>query len=499
MTLYIIAALLLLSANMFFVLTEFSLVRVQRPRLELMVAAGRKRAALVLDMLKNLDRYLSAIQLGVTICTLGLGWLGEPLVSKFIESHIGLPEILLPYKIVISAVVAFAIITYVQIVFAELVPRSIAIHKAEQIALMVAYPFYLFSRLFRLPIWIMTRSFITISKLLGFPPTGDHEQVFSEDEVRILLNVSQEKGLIPLDRLLIIENLFDFGSMKVKEAMVPREKIHYLSTGKTWEENRNLILHHRLSRYPVGDPDLDHVIGLLHVKDLAFENPAPKDWKKLIRPAHIAVGADLLQTLLKPMTAQAKHMMLVRDNHGKIIGLITLEDVLEELVGEIHDEFDLPQAWSLHSMLTPAHVLLDQKSETLSDAVRQLVRALGEITPELDTAAALRAIDEREIKMATLVTKGVALPHARLPSLDKALIAIGRCLKPIPFPSLDKQPIRLILLILTPASLPMLQLRILARIAMLASHETFRRRLLRAKTPAQFLDIIKTSESLLAG
>jgi mannitol/fructose-specific phosphotransferase system IIA component (Ntr-type) len=199
------------------------------------------------------------------------------------------------------------------------------------------------------------------------------------------------------------------------------------------------------------------------------------------------------------MTTQGKHLMLVKDGQGKISGLITLEDLLEELVGEIHDEFDIPQAWSLHSLITPSHVILDLKAETLQQAITQLTHRLKQLHPELDAAYVLKALGEREAYIPTPAAKGVAFPHARLYSIDRPIVAVGRCQKPIAMVTRDKIPVRLIFLILTSTAAPMQQLRILSRVATLASHETLRKQLLRAKTPAHFLEIVRTSESILVG
>jgi CBS domain containing-hemolysin-like protein/mannitol/fructose-specific phosphotransferase system IIA component len=496
MTIPLIAALVFLFLNVFFVLAEFSLVRTLPARMEIMLSKGVNRAGLVLKILKHLERYLSAIQVGVTACTLGLGWLGEPAVARFVARLAGDEGPLALHAHAVGTVVSFLVITYFQVVFAELVPRNIAIQKAESLALLLAYPLEIYKRVVQVPSWFLAKSSSMILRVLGLAPAGEVEQVYSEAEVRVMLSSSQEKGLLPLDRLLLIENLFDLTTLKVRDAMVPRDKIVYLSTAKTWDENVAILRGHHFSRYPLADPDLDHITGLIHVKDLgAFSGePLLADIKRRIATVQ---DSEPLQPLLKTMATQGKHMMIAMRGL-RVAGLITLEDVLEEVVGEIHDEFDVPTAWTLHGMLAPELIDLDLKASTPRETVESLSLRV-KATHGVDPLPLVRAVLDRESQLPTAIGQGVAVPHARLPTIGKPIIAVGRANRPLAFNAPDKVPVRLVFLILTPASAPLEQLRILSRVATLVNNQTLRRGLMRAKNATQFLDIVRTSEALVAG
>jgi CBS domain containing-hemolysin-like protein len=483
---YLLLTLLFLTLNIFFVLAEFALIKAIPSRLEVMKAKGRKRAGLVLSLLDHMDETLSAIQVGVTISTLGLGWAGEPYVSKFLDQILLWPGPLALHSETINTVIAFILIAYTQIVFAELVPRSIALQKAERIALWVAAPLKLFYGILRFPIRFMANSSMLVTRLFGFRPVSEHEDVFSEDEVRVLLGTSQEKGLLPLDRLLLIENLFDLDDLKVKDAMVPREKIVFFSTSKSWDENVALIQKH-------------HVVGYIHLKDIVMLGASLIDHHKIVRPIGSIDENTALQPLLQSMATQGKHMMMVTRD-GRTVGLITWEDIAEELVGEILDEFDAPQAWALNKWLEIPLIRLDLKATTPLQAVVSLLSTLKEKIPTLDTGSIERMVMNRENQLSTAIGRGVAVPHARVPGLERPLIAIGRSKESITgFVGPDQQPVKLVFLILTPANTPLEQLRVLARIVALARNATLHKQWMRAGSPKAFLDATRTSESLLVG
>lgn len=499
----LLIALALIALNAWFVAAEFALVRVRASRVELLARKGNPTGLMLQEMLRSLDLYLSAAQFGITMTSLGLGWIGEPAVAGILEralaGTLGVWSASIAHGVAFA--VAFGVITFLHILFGELVPRSIAIQKSEAIAPWVALPLKAFTAVFRLPINALAGACVGILGLIRIKPAAEADTHLSEDELRLLLGSSEEAGF-SLERVMLLENLFDLGSAKVSEAMVPQHRVAYLSLAKTWEENLATIRARRFSRYPLCRTDLDTVIGQVHLKDILFAlfaNPAaPPDLKALKREAVEVSPAESLQKLLKTFPDRGIQLAVVRDATGGVAGVVTLEDILEELVGEIHDEFDLPQAWSLMDVLVPSAVRIGVEVQDRKDLIRQLVARLKEAHPALDAEEAVRVAWEREEKFSSAVGHGVAVPHGRMAKLDRPLIALARSPHGFPFPAPDKVPVRLAFLILTPAASPVAQLRILARIASLVSNENLRRRLLRAKTEEHLLDILRTADTVLA-
>jgi mannitol/fructose-specific phosphotransferase system IIA component (Ntr-type) len=256
----------------------------------------------------------------------------------------------------------------------------------------------------------------------------------------------------------------------------------------------------RFSRYPLCRDGLDSAFGLFHVKDLAL-SVGPREARGLEaykRELASLSASDPLQKALGTFASKGTHLALVKGPGGEPAGIVTLEDVLEELIGEVHDEFDRPQAWSLMDVLVPNAVEVGLEDAGLESLFKRLVKRLAAAQPSLNAAEAVRLLAEREVKFSSAVGHAVAIPHARLPDLDRALVAVGRAAKAFPFAPPDKVPVRLAFLILTPAGTPILQLRILARVASLVSNENLRRRLLRAKSAEHLAAVLKTADALVA-
>jgi len=497
----LVVSFVLIAINACFVLLEFSLVRVRASRIEMLARRGNSRAIRVQEVLGHLDVHLAAIQLGITIIGLALGWLGEPALAKWLGEWLASVPLALPPKIIhgMSFGVALFALAFVQIVFGELVPRFIGIQKAEIIALWGVPPLRLFLLIFRIPIAFMSFCAVSIVKMFGMKPAADTESIVSEEEMRILLGETQEKGTFPLERLLLLENLFDLGSAKVSEAMIPVDKVAFLSLKKTWEENLAMIRARRFSRYPLCEDGMESAIGMVHVKDLLLRaEGGPPDLRKLRRDISVVAEADSLEKLLKSFPDKGIHMALVGGSAKTPVGLLTLEDILEEIVGEVHDEFDLPQAWSLMDVVVASAVTVAPGGVDRQEAIAQLLAKLKEAFPDLNDAEVFKAVWDRELKFSSAVGRGVAVPHARLANLSRPMVVVGRFAKPIAFPSLDNVPVRLVFLVLTPAGAPIVQLKVLARIASLAINENLRRKLLRAKTSEAMLEILRTADTLLA-
>ncbi len=490
-------AALLILVNAAFVLMEYSLVRVRSSRIEVLARKGNPRALAVQEIQGRFDDYLAAIQLGLTLCALAIGWLGEPAAAGLIAGLIAGLGFSIPAHalFVASFATGLCALAFVQSLFGELLPRAVGIQKAEAFALLGARPLQLFALFFRTPVMFMSRCSQGILRLVGLKPASESESVVSEEEMRILIGETQERGSIPLERLLLLENLFDLGAAKVSEAMVPRDKIVFLSLDQPAEKSLELIRARRFSRYPLCETDLDSAVGLVHVKDLLLKGD---DLQRARRDIAEVLETDPLEKLLKTFPDKGIHMALVRNGLGKIVGLLTLEDIIEELIGEVHDEFDLPQAWSLSELVATQGVAVGLSAAGRREAIGEVLNRLCAADPKLKPADVLNVVWDRELKFSSAVGHGVAVPHGRLQGLERPLVGVGRFAKPVPFPAPDATPVRLVFVILTPASAPVVQLKVLGRIASLITNETLRRKLLRAKTAESLLEILKTADTLLA-
>jgi CBS domain containing-hemolysin-like protein len=334
--------LLLIFLNGFFVASEFALVKVRSSQLDLLEEEGNRRASLANHVISNLDAYLSATQLGITLASLALGWIGQPYVASLLAPalyHVGISS-----KAVvdgISITMGFALITYFHIVLGELTPKTVSIRKALETSLWVSAPLHLFYLIFRPAIWFLQVSAAGILRLLRLDPVAENELGHSEEELRVILTESDSKAEVPrLSKELLI-NALDFRRRVVRDIMTPRGDVIYLDAEDSFEANLQVALESNHTRFPLVQSHLDNTIGLIHIKDLMKEMKKPK-------PDLLAVKRDLLpvpefmplEKLLNTFLAKRMHLALVVDEFGGAVGIVTLDNVLEELVGEIKDEFD---------------------------------------------------------------------------------------------------------------------------------------------------------------
>jgi CBS domain containing-hemolysin-like protein len=338
---YIVIIFLLVFANGFFVASEFALVGVRRSRIQTLAASGNSRARRLLNLLDNLNAYISATQLGITMASLALGWIGEPVFAHLLEAPLKgrVSEVALH---TISFTVAFTIITFLHIVLGELAPKTLALERAEKVALAVSWPMHAFYRVFQWPIRLLDWAGTRTVRLFGLHPTQDHASVYTEDELRHLVDVSRKSGHLDAEEQKLINRVFEFSDAEVREAMVPRTQVKALPARSTLEDVRAAFLETGYSRLPVYREQLDDMIGLVFRKDLDMGRiPADGfDLNKLVRPpGFIPASASLGQALRKMQTARV-HFVFVLDEHGGMEGILTLEDLLEEIVGEIDDEYD---------------------------------------------------------------------------------------------------------------------------------------------------------------
>jgi CBS domain containing-hemolysin-like protein len=325
------------------VAAEFAIVKVRYSQIELRAKTGNRMAGMAQNMLNNLDSYLSATQLGITLASLGLGWIGEPVVSKILISLFHVLGMNVPDELAhqIALPVAFALITVMHIVFGELAPKSIAIRKPEETTLFVSLPMRAFFVMFRPFIWVLNGFANWILKLVGIQPADEHE-AHSSDELRLLMRQSQASGAIKEDNFQIIQNAFDFSELTAQQVMVPRKNIFALEIETSREEILRAVLENGYSRIPVYEDDIDNLMGIVFAKDIFKANTKGNDWnlKDIMRPVHYVYNSAKLNRVLKDFQSKKIHVGMVIDEYGGTEGLIAMEDILEELVGEIQDEHD---------------------------------------------------------------------------------------------------------------------------------------------------------------
>jgi CBS domain containing-hemolysin-like protein/mannitol/fructose-specific phosphotransferase system IIA component len=495
--LLILVAFVLVLLNGFFVLAEFAIVKVRSTRIEELARTGDRRGQVARKMVMHLDNYLSTTQLGITVASLGLGWVGEPAFAGVVEKLVGLPGWWAPAAShTISAVVAFVLITFLHILIGELAPKSLAIRRAEQCTLAVAYPMRWAYWVFYLPMLVLNGASNLILKLIGLE-AGHTEVVHTEQELRMLLSTAQTRGGFSLNRLLMLENIFDLGSQTVQDAMIPWSRVRTLSKSASRETVMRDLAEHRFSRTPVLDPATNIPIGYLLAKDMIVQPAAEPEWTRVIRPLRVVGPNDNLELTMQQLQQDGANMAVVMDGM-RPVGLITLEDILEEIVGRIEDEYPRLPRLFLKDAIGAGGVVLDLDSTTPDDAIRRLAAEIPVHHLPVGAEVAELAL-ARERQMPTDVGHGVAIPHARCRGLVKPVIVFGRSVEGIGFSERATEPVRLIFLLVTPAERPNLQVFCLAQLASIAESEFVRERLFRATTPQEVLDVIAAADPAVTG
>jgi CBS domain containing-hemolysin-like protein len=339
----ILLTIVLVCLNGFFVAAEFSIVKVRYSQIHLKAEKGSKTAKISENIINHLDTYLSATQLGITLASLGLGWIGEPVVAKlisrtFMALHINISDDLLHS---ISIPTGFLLITILHIVFGELAPKSLAIRKSESTTLAVTYPLYWFYIIFRPFIWLMNSISNSFLKMIGIQPVGKHE-IHSTEELRLLVKQSKEGGEIQNENYEIIKNAFDFTDYTAKQIMIPRQEVFSLDIELSTNEMIKQILDNGFSRVPVFQDSMDNILGIAYVKDIYKEHFKNSEFKifDLLHQIYYVYETKLISEILTEFQKKHIHMAVVIDEFGGTQGIITIEDILEELVGEIQDEDD---------------------------------------------------------------------------------------------------------------------------------------------------------------
>jgi CBS domain containing-hemolysin-like protein len=375
---------LLVLANAFFVASEFALVTVRRSRVAGLVADGNRRAGTVLRIIQNLTAYISAFQLGVTLASLALGWVGEDTVAHLMQpvferSLPGAASTVAAHSIAI--ILAFASITYLHIVLGELVPKTLALERAERLALAVARPIDIFYHVFKAPISLLDRSANIVVRLMGLHLSTEETAAYSEEELRHLVGLSHKSGHLIEDERQLINNVFDFTESTVESVMVPRTEIEALDAELSAGEMLDIFEQTGYSRMPVYRDSLDNVIGVLLQKDVSRTVRRGRQvvLEKLIRPPIFLPTSVKLNDALRTLRRSSEHMALVVDEHGGVEGLVTLEDLLEEIVGDIRDEHDEAAARQIVEQPGGAYDVRGNLS------IRDANKLLGLDLPESDT------------------------------------------------------------------------------------------------------------------
>lgn len=372
----LLSVIILVAANGFFVAAEFALVGVRSSRIETLVAQGSRSAKRLMGLLQNLNAYLSACQLGITLASLALGWVGEPALARLLEGPLArFPEW---WRHAISFFIAFSIITSLHIVLGEQAPKLMGLAVAEKVALTIALPLQLFYKVFSLPIRALDWASVRTVQLVGIKATAEHASTYTEEELRRLIDISRESGHLRAEERRLIHRVFEFSDTLVREAMVPRTEMAAIPATSNLEEITKAFDQHRYSRLPVYRETLDDVCGFIHSKDVMPYLLHPDTFKleDVLQPPLYVVDTARLEHVLRQMQKAKMHFGFVIDEHGGLEGIITLEDLLEEIVGDISDEHDE----EVNEQITE----IDEHTFTLDGglAVRDLNRRLKLSVPE---------------------------------------------------------------------------------------------------------------------
>ena len=332
----------LIFMNGFFVAAEFCCVKIRTSRLETLIAEGNSRARYAKQLTDHLDYSLSVTQFGITLASLGLGWVGEPAIATLIlpmTQAVGLPD---EVGHTIALAIAFTIITSLHIVLGELTPKSMAIANVEQVLLAIAFPMVLFSRIMRPFVWILNTVANAISRRLGYDVKGENEDAHTEEEIRLLMKESYRQGLINSTEADFVDNVFSFTELNAREIMIPRTDMICLYLDDTPAERIKTILEEQQTRYPVCYEDKDHIIGFIHVKDLLppLIRGERLNLRRYIRKALVVPESMDGSVLLRTMQEEGSQLAIVVDEYGGTAGMVTVEDIVEQIVGDIRDEFD---------------------------------------------------------------------------------------------------------------------------------------------------------------
>ncbi|HET7600803.1 MAG TPA: hemolysin family protein [Gemmatimonadales bacterium] len=340
----LVAVALLVLANAFFVATEFALVSSRKTRLDEMIRSGDRKATLARRAIQSLDRTISATQLGITLASLGLGWIGEPAVARLIAGWFSpLPPAVAGVAMhSVATIIAFSLITYVTIILGELVPKAFALVHPETVAKWTSGPLLAFAWVMAGPIALLKGSSNRLLNLFGINPPGASERLHSPEEIRMLVEQSEEGGKLLQEDARLLEGVFEFSEKTAQEVMTPRTQMVALEADMTVEQAADEVARERRSRYPVYTDSLDEIVGVVHAKDIlsALRARPGQPIRSVMRPPVFVPGTREVEDVLADMKRLKTHLAVVLDEYGGTAGLVTMEDLLEEIVGPIYDEYE---------------------------------------------------------------------------------------------------------------------------------------------------------------
>ncbi|MBT2736024.1 hemolysin family protein [Neobacillus sp. C211] len=365
--LLIIAILIAFTA--FFVAYEFAIVKIRGTRIDQLVSEGNKNAIAAKTIVTNLDEYLSACQLGITVTALGLGWLGEPTVELILHpllSYFNMPESI---SGITSFILAFASVTFIHVVVGELAPKTFAIQKAEEVTLIFARPMILFYKIMYPFIKALNGSARFIVGVFGLKPASEHEVAHSEEELQLIISESYKSGEINQSEYKYVNNIFEFDDRNANEIMVPRTEIIAFDISQSLNECLQIVTAENYTRYPVIDGEKDNIVGMVNMKEVFTEYIKGKNVEtsiqEYVRPVIQVIESIPIHDLLLKMQKDRVHMAILMDEYGGTAGLVTVEDILEEIVGEIRDEFDADEVPEINKIsenktIVEGKVLIDE-------------------------------------------------------------------------------------------------------------------------------------------
>ncbi|MGN7485621.1 hemolysin family protein [Priestia megaterium] len=330
----------------FFVATEFAIVKVRSSKVDQLVAEGKKGAVSAKKVITHLDEYLSACQLGITVTAMGLGVLGEPTVERLLSPVFIRFDLNESITHLLSFGIAFIVMTYLHVVVGELAPKTFSIQKAEAVTLLFSAPIIWFYKIMYPFIWILNGSARILVGMFGLKPASEHELAHSEEELRLLLAESYKSGAINQSELKYVNNIFEFDERLAKEIMIPRTEMITTSEHDTIDAFLEMAALEQYTRYPVTtDGDKDQIMGMVNIKeilsDVAFDDTLRNRLiSHYVKPIIQVIESYSINKLLRKMQTERIHIAILLDEYGGTAGLVTVEDILEEIVGEIHDEFD---------------------------------------------------------------------------------------------------------------------------------------------------------------